>query len=99
MTASITDETVEASSVIEPNGSKTFVYVGDFVPNQVFVKNLGSTEGRFKLTSEPAGWTYYGRVMGDAQASLTVNFPSGKMTCINKGLAPISFFGNGIRAA
>ena len=88
------------STRIDPGQHKTFIYVGDFIPNKVLVKNLGTTEARFRLTSAPAtppGWEYYEVAPGSALRSFTVHFPTAKLTVYNDGATPIEVAGDGIR--
>jgi len=81
------------SSKINPGQQQTFVYVGNLVPNPVSVKNLGTAPVQFRLTSDPHGWSYYGRSAG----TLYVQFPTGKQIVHNDGTSPIEYTGDGIR--
>jgi hypothetical protein len=92
------------STTINPGQHKNFIYVGEFIPNVILVKNLGkgTTEARFKLTSTsapptPPGWDYYGDVAGSAPRSFTVHFPTARLTVYNVGATPIEVAGEGIR--
>jgi|SRR5690242_14339492 len=81
--------------------SKNFLYVGNLIPNQVNVMNTGTTPTEFTLTSRPAGWDYYGRVLGNSQGNrqtaLMVKFPNGKMTFHNVGPRKIEISGHFLR--
>jgi hypothetical protein len=85
------------SSDIGPRQHKNFVYVGNYIPNRVTVKNLGATATSFRLTSTRPGWVYYGRVAGNGAITLAVHFPTGKLTVFNDGRTTIRFTGSGIR--
>jgi hypothetical protein len=50
--------------VVEPGESKQFVYVGELIPNQVLVKNLGDSQVQYWLSSGPEGWRLYDVVEG-----------------------------------
>ncbi len=91
------DESAQ-SNKIAPGQSQNFIYVGDFVPNQISVANVGNGEATFRLTSLPPGWVYYGQIThGGLTASLLVQFPSGQFTVNNSGSNNIVVAGNGIR--
>jgi hypothetical protein len=85
---------------IDPGQHKTFLYVGDFIPNKVLVQNLGTAEAKFRLTSAPPtppGWVYYEVTPGSSLRSFTVHFPTAKLTVYNDGPTPIEVAGEGIR--
>jgi hypothetical protein len=82
---------------IAPGYSKSFVYVGDLIPELISVKNAGAKPTEFRLTSKPAGWVSYGRVLGNRLIPLVVHFPDGQLTFHNDGPSTIEISGQFLR--
>jgi hypothetical protein len=86
-----------AAGNINPGMHKDFVYVGNFVPNKISVRNLGTKQTRFRLTSVSPGWHYYGSVPSRGGVAVLVNFPSGKIRFYNDGPTAIDVSGEDLR--
>jgi hypothetical protein len=83
--------------VIEPGQSKEFVYVGELIPNQVLVKNLGDTEVQYWLTSGIDSWRLYNVVEGGRTQSIELQWMNGIATFTNEdGTSSIEIGGDGI---
>ncbi len=84
------------ASVVEPGYTGQFVYVGELIPNQVLITNLGETEAEYWLVSGTEGWAYYGTVARGETSSIMVEWFSGVGTFGNPGKSAIEIGGDGI---
>lgn len=83
--------------VVEPGESKQFVYVGELIPNQVLVKNLGDSQVQYFLTSGLDSWRLYDVVEGGRTQSLQVQWMDSIATFTNEdGTSSIEIGGDGI---
>ena len=83
--------------IVEPKQSKQFVYVGELIPNQVLVKNLGDSEVQYYLSSGLNGWRLYNIVEGGRTQSLLVQWMDSVATFTNEdGTSSIEITGDGI---
>ncbi len=86
-------------STITPGHGKDFLYVGEMIPNQVFIQNLSTTEdATFTVTSGTQSWTYYGAARKGKKVNIQVRWPSGRARFENNSVANASILvsGNGI---
>lgn len=83
-----------------PSGqSKKFRYVGELIPNQVFVRNLSQgSQANYTVKSGPQPWTYFGYAPAGVTQAIYVQWPSGLATFTNASGAGISImvYGDGI---
>lgn len=83
--------------VVGPGESKQFVYVGELIPNQVLVENLGNSEVQYYLSSGLDGWRLYNTIEGGRTQSLLVQWMDGIATFTNEdGTSSIAVGGDGI---
>jgi hypothetical protein len=87
-------------SNIAPGQSKTFIYVGQFIPNQVNIQNLSQTsQANYTVKSGPHPWTYYGLVPPGKTQAIQVHWPTGVAVFGNVGGGTINVYGDGLRPA
>src|ERR1044072_8363394 len=83
--------------VVGPGESKQFVYVGELIPNQVVVKNLGDSQVQYYLTSGLDSWRLYDVAEGGRTQPLQVQWMDGVATFTNEdGTSAIEIGGDGI---
>ena len=83
--------------VVEPGQSKEFVYVGEFIPNEVTVRNLGTSQVQYFTSSGPNGWRLYNVVEGGRTQSILVQWMDSIATFTNEdGTSSIEIGGDGI---
>jgi hypothetical protein len=84
------------SPIVEPGYTGQFVYVGEMIPNQVLIRNLGDTEAEYWLVSGKDGWAYYGSVPVGETSSILVEWFNSVGTFGNPGRSAIEIGGDGI---
>jgi hypothetical protein len=85
-------------STIPSGQSKRFLYVGEFIPNQVNIQNLSQTSrANYTLKSGPQPWTYYGFVAPGGTQPILVHWPAGAAVFSNVGTVSINVYGDGLR--
>lgn len=93
--------TTTPTPILGPQQAGEFTYVGEMIPNQVMIQNLGTAEAQYWLSSGleggPEGWKYYGTVEAGRTASIWVEWPNGRATFFNRSEeASIEIGGDGI---
>jgi hypothetical protein len=100
-TQTVAPGTAVESSTVGPGESKTFVYVGEQIPNQVLVQNLSTSEQANFVTEAVNGtdpqWKLFGVLDPGQTIQLWVQWPL-EARFHNQGLFQTSFvvYGDGI---
>lgn len=97
MAETATAETQQDPSILDPGEERTFVYVGEMIPNQVLIRNFDMVEAQYWLQSGLEGWRYWGTVPPNETVSIMVEWFDGTALFHNgSGEASIGIGGDGI---
>ena len=91
--------TAEDNSIILSGQSKRLRYLGELIPNQVFIQNLSKTsQANYTVKSGPRPWTYFGYVAPGGTQAIYVQWPTSVALFANSsgGGVNIKVYGDGI---
>jgi hypothetical protein len=95
-----TPPTALETSTVEPGESKTFIYTGEQIPNQVMVENQNDTREASFVVQAVNGpgfqWRLYGQLDPAQTVSLLVEWPTEAVFTNLSGEAAFTVYGLGI---